>query len=179
MVAGEWKLILIFHFSSPPVLPAARPNVPSFGTGGEREALFVVRENKNTTHKHSPLQGACGRNGEGLGVRSENGAEVGPPPAILLSDSTCSPRRRGVTAIALACCGIDPFTNAIGTNDLYKRKMTMTMEATADQLATAANMLMGNAAQSIPAVIIRDHGLPFTDFCGWVEGMEREEDMFG
>ena len=56
--------------------------------------------------------------------------------------------------------------------------MTITVEATADQLATAANTLMGNAAQAVPAVIIRDHGLSFSDFCGWVPGIEKEEDLF-
>ncbi|GEM_PF-397984 len=99
--------------------------------------------------------------------------------ALLLSDSSCTPRRRGVTAIALAACGIDPLVSTIGTNDLFGRQMTITVEAVADQLATAANALMGNAAQSIPAVIIRDHGLPFSDVCGWVPGIEPEEDLFG
>jgi F420-0:gamma-glutamyl ligase/very-short-patch-repair endonuclease len=107
------------------------------------------------------------------------GGEGGRSIAIILSDSTCSPRRRGVTAIALACCGIDPFTSTIGNDDLYGRKMTITVEATADQLATAANAVMGNAAQSIPAVLIRDHGIPYAQFCGWVPGIEKEEDLFG
>jgi F420-0:gamma-glutamyl ligase len=55
----------------------------------------------------------------------------------------------------------------------------MTQEAIADQLATAANMLMGNAAESIPTVIIRDHGIALSDFEGWVPGIEAEEDLFG
>jgi F420-0:gamma-glutamyl ligase len=99
--------------------------------------------------------------------------------AIIISDSTCKPSRLGVTAIALTCAGIDPVRNERGKKDLFGRPLAITNEAIADQLATAGNFLMGNADQCTPAVIIRDHGLPFSDFCGWVDGIEPEEDIFG
>lgn len=99
--------------------------------------------------------------------------------AVVISDSCCRPRRLGVTAFALTCCGIDPVHSEIGNTDLFGNTMRLTVESTADQLATAANMLMGNAAQSTPAVIIRDHGIAFSDFCRWVDGMKAEEDLFG
>jgi len=54
----------------------------------------------------------------------------------------------------------------------------MTFEATADQLATAANFLMGNAAESVPAVILRGHGITLTEDEGWVPGIKPEEDLF-
>ncbi len=98
--------------------------------------------------------------------------------AIIISDSNCRPRRLGVTAFALACCGINPLRSEIGKKDLFDHEMRVTVESTADQLATAANMLMGNAAQSTPAAIIRDHGLPMTNFCGWVDGIEPDQDLF-
>lgn len=98
--------------------------------------------------------------------------------AVIVCDSCCRPRRLGVTAYALTVCGIDPLHNQAGRSDLFGRELRITVEATADQLATAANILMGNAAQSTPAVIIRDHGIPLSDFCGWVEGIEPEEDLF-
>ncbi|PIR52633.1 hypothetical protein COU76_05445 [Candidatus Peregrinibacteria bacterium CG10_big_fil_rev_8_21_14_0_10_49_10] len=98
--------------------------------------------------------------------------------AVILTDSCCRPGRLGVTALALCTCGIDPLLSQIGKPDLFGHKLTMTHEATADQLATAANFLMGNADQSTPAVILREHGLSLSDFCGWVPGIERNEDMF-
>lgn len=103
---------------------------------------------------------------------------LGKNVALIISDSCCRPRRVGVTAFALAVCGIDPLRSEIGKNDLFGKELQITVESIADQLATAANMLMGNAAQSIPAAIIRDHHLPFSDFCGWVPGIEPEEDLF-
>ena len=102
-----------------------------------------------------------------------------PTIAVIISDSTCKPSRLGVTAIALTCAGIDPVRNERGKKDLFGRPLAITNEAIADQLATAGNFLMGNADQCTPAVIIRDHGLPFSDFCGWVDGIEPEEDIFG
>src|SRR3989338_9234606 len=64
---------------------------------------------------------------------------------ILLTDSCCRPRRLGVTAMALAVSGFPPLISQIGKPDLFGKELRMTFEATADQLATAANFLMGNA----------------------------------
>lgn len=101
------------------------------------------------------------------------------PLAVIVSDSCCHPRRLGVTAFALAVSGIEPHHTEHGSKDLFRKPLTITVEAVADQLATAANMLMGNAGQSVPACIIRDHGIALGDYEGWVQGVEREEDLFG
>ena len=98
--------------------------------------------------------------------------------AVIVSDSCCRPRRIGVAAIALTVAGIDPIKNEIGVPDLFGHPLTMTQEALADQLATAANIVMGNAGESIPAVIIRDHKMPLTSFSGWVPGIARDKDLF-
>ncbi len=104
--------------------------------------------------------------------------ELVPRCAVILSDSCCSPRRLGVTAFALAVSGLDPVQNQKGKLDLFGKPLRITTEAIADQLATAANFLMGNAGQGVPAVVIRDHGLPLSNFEGWVEGIAKEEDLF-
>lgn len=98
--------------------------------------------------------------------------------AVIIGDSCIRPRRIGVTAFALAVCGIDPLRSDIGRKDLFGHPLRVTVEAVADQLTVAANAVMGNADQSCPAAIIRDHGIPFTEFCGWVPGIEPEEDLF-
>lgn len=98
--------------------------------------------------------------------------------AVLLTDSCVRPRRRGVVAFALAASGLDPLAPQQGRPDLYGNPLRITVEASADQLATAANFLMGNADQSTPAVLVRDHGLALSEFEGWVPTMPREEDLF-
>jgi coenzyme F420-0:L-glutamate ligase/coenzyme F420-1:gamma-L-glutamate ligase len=105
---------------------------------------------------------------------TDSGQRIG----IIVSDSCCRPMRLGVTAIALLASGIDPIRSLKGTDDLFGRRLRITNEAIADQLATAANAVMGNAAESIPAAIIRDHGIPSSDFEGWVPGIEIEEDIY-
>lgn len=97
---------------------------------------------------------------------------------VLLSDSCTRPRRLGVTAFALVVAGFDPFEDLKGKPDLFGRPFAFTQEARADQLAVAANFLMGNADEAMPAAIVRDHGLPMTDFCGWVESIDETEDLF-
>lgn len=98
--------------------------------------------------------------------------------AVIISDSCCVPGRLGVTAFALTCCGVEPLKSEVGEADLFGKKLRVTHEAVADQLATAANSVMGNAAQSAPAAVIRGSGLASSDFCGWVPGIEPEEDLF-
>ncbi|MSR87420.1 hypothetical protein EXS70_04615 [Candidatus Peribacteria bacterium] len=98
--------------------------------------------------------------------------------AVILTDSSCTPRRHGVTAIALTVSGLNPLQSQKGEIDLFGKPLTITTEAIADQLATAANFLMGNAAQSTPAVLIRDHGLTLSDWEGWVPGITPDEDLF-
>ncbi len=102
--------------------------------------------------------------------------KLGAP--VIISDSCCVPGRLGVTAFALVCAGIEPFRSEIGKKDLYGKTMRLTQEAIADQLATAANAVMGNSAQSVPAALIRDSGISWSAFVGWVEGIEPEEDVF-
>jgi coenzyme F420-0:L-glutamate ligase/coenzyme F420-1:gamma-L-glutamate ligase len=105
--------------------------------------------------------------------------EKTPDIAVIVSDSCCSPRRRGVTAMALAVAGLEPIMDRSGEEDLFGRALRLTSEAVADQLATAANTVMGNGAECTPAAVIRDHGITLHDWHGWVPGMRREEDLFG
>lgn len=97
---------------------------------------------------------------------------------VIISDSFIIPRRSGVSAFALVACGIDPVRSEVGTKDLFDHPLTITREAVADQFSVMANTVMGNAAQRNPAAIIRDHNIPRSDFCGWVPGVQLEEDLF-
>ncbi len=111
-------------------------------------------------------------------LRSELLARTGLRLGVLISDSCCHLGRLGVVAMGLACAGFDPIRSLNGQTDLQGRALRITNEAVADQLATAANMIMGNDAQSIPAAIIRNHGVGMTNYLGWVPSMEPREDLF-
>lgn len=98
--------------------------------------------------------------------------------AVIVIDSCCTPLRTGITAYALACAGIDPVRDERGTPDLFGKPLRITRDNVADELAAAASVLMGNAAQATPAVIVRDHGLPDSDFAGWIPTFPPEQDLF-
>ncbi len=103
-------------------------------------------------------------------------AALGVP--VIISDSCCTPGRLGVTAFALAVSGMHPVQSMVGSADLFGRTLRMTHEAIADQLATAANVVMGNAAESVPAALVRGAAVTPSKYSGWVEGIEPAEDLF-
>lgn len=98
--------------------------------------------------------------------------------AVIVVDSCCTPFRTGVSAYALACAGIDPIRDERGKPDLFGKPLRITRDPIADCLAAGASVLMGNAAQATPAVIVRNHGFPRSDFAGWIETFSPEEDLF-
>ena len=74
---------------------------------------------------------------------------------VIINDSFGRPWRQGVVGVALGVAGVSSLVSLIGTPDLFGRKMQVTEVAVADQLAAAASLLMGQAAEAIPAVHIR------------------------
>ena len=75
--------------------------------------------------------------------------------AVIIIDSRTQPLRLGTVGVALGCSGTTPVEDARGSLDLYGKPLTITRKATADNLASAAQLLMGEAGEGIPAVIAR------------------------
>ena len=82
---------------------------------------------------------------------------------ILISDSHCQPLRAGTTGIAIGWSGFYGVQDLRGQKDLFGKEMTYTQIAMADDLASAANVLMGETDASVPFVIVRDAPVKFTD----------------
>jgi coenzyme F420-0:L-glutamate ligase/coenzyme F420-1:gamma-L-glutamate ligase len=99
-------------------------------------------------------------------------------PGILISDSFGRAWRRGVVNVALACAGVPSLLNRRGERDRSGRPLEVTEVALADALAAAAGLLMGEAAEGTPAVLIR--GLTFTTPALPASALIRplEEDLF-
>jgi len=79
------------------------------------------------------------------------GANVG----VIIADSHVQPLRMGTIGQALGVAGIEPVVDCRGQRDLFDKPLKMTFRAIADQLATAAQLVMGEAAERVPAVIVR------------------------
>ena len=84
-------------------------------------------------------------------IKKTTGAEV----AVLIIDSHGRPFRRGAIGVALGSAGITSLVDKRGAEDLYGYRLKSTEIALADELASAASLLMGQASEGIPAVIIR------------------------
>ena len=81
-------------------------------------------------------------------------------------------------SVALGSAGLPALRNLVGKPDLYGRSMRVTESAFADQVATAAAMVMGETNEAIPVVHIR--GLQWNEPTGSSRDLIRDksEDMF-
>jgi coenzyme F420-0:L-glutamate ligase / coenzyme F420-1:gamma-L-glutamate ligase len=74
---------------------------------------------------------------------------------VIINDSFGRAWRNGIVGVAIGAAGVSSLRNMVGTPDLFGRKMQVTEVAVADEIAAAASMLMGQAAEGLPAVHIR------------------------
>ena len=81
--------------------------------------------------------------------------EFGEELAIIITDTQGRAFRFGAIGTAIGCSGIDPLWRRVGEKDLYGRELETTEIATADELAAAASLVMGQADEGLPVVIIR------------------------
>ncbi len=84
------------------------------------------------------------------GLRASPGVEVG----VIVSDTFGRPWRQGVTDVAIGCAGIAAVVDLRGTADAMGRTLEVTEVCVADELASAAELVMGKAA-GVAAAIIR------------------------
>ncbi|CAD7773368.1 Coenzyme F420:L-glutamate ligase [Candidatus Methanoperedenaceae archaeon GB37] len=96
-------------------------------------------------------------------IRSALEEHYGCRCAVIISDSRTQPLRLGTIGVALGCSGIEPVEDARGRRDLYGKPLRITQRAIADNLASAAQLLMGEASEGVPAVIARGTGLYMRD----------------
>lgn len=75
--------------------------------------------------------------------------------AVIIGDSRTHPLRWGCTGIAIGCSGIEAVEDERGKKDLYGKPLEVTRKAVADNIVSAAEILMGECDESVPAVIMR------------------------
>jgi coenzyme F420-0:L-glutamate ligase/coenzyme F420-1:gamma-L-glutamate ligase len=84
------------------------------------------------------------------GLRGRHGLDV----AIIISDTFGRPWRRGLTDVAIGSAGILPILDLRGTPDALGREMQVTEVALVDELASAAELVMGKSS-GVPVAIVR------------------------
>ncbi len=83
---------------------------------------------------------------------------TGTAPGIIISDSFGRPWRLGTVGVAIGCAGIAASLDLRGQSDLFGRRLQVTVVAHADEIASAASIVMGQANEARPVVLVR--GLP-------------------
>lgn len=84
-------------------------------------------------------------------LEEASGKKIG----VIVGDSRTHPLRLGCVGVALACDGVVPVEDARGQKDLFGRPLMITRKAVADNLVSAAEVVMGEGDEGIPAVIVR------------------------
>ena len=110
-------------------------------------------------------------------IRDEIEARTGAAPAVIVSDSFGRPWRLGTTDVALGVAGLNPLKDYRGDTDRYGYELRASMAAVADEIASAAELVMGKK-DGIPVVLVR--GYPIDSRKGSAQELLRPEaeDLF-
>jgi coenzyme F420-0:L-glutamate ligase / coenzyme F420-1:gamma-L-glutamate ligase len=111
------------------------------------------------------------------GIREGLGARFGVLPAVIVSDSFGRAWRQGTTDVAIGVAGLRPLLDLRGTTDARGYELRTTMVAVADELAGAAELVMGKAS-GVPAALVRGFRVPPGDGSALELVMPPERDLF-
>jgi coenzyme F420-0:L-glutamate ligase/coenzyme F420-1:gamma-L-glutamate ligase len=125
--------------------------------------LGFVMANAGIDHSNVPTEGGAERvlllpEDPDRSARSlrERLAEVfGTQIGIIISDSFGRPWRKGTVGVALGAAGLPAFIDMRGHPDLFGRELLVTETGFADEIAAAAGLLMGQADEAMPMVLVR------------------------
>ncbi len=98
--------------------------------------------------------------------------------AVIITDSVGRAWRNGIVGLAIGASGLPALLDLRGRKDLDGRELQVTQVGLADQIASAAELLMGEADEALPAVLMR--GLAWQGDALPARALIRraEEDMF-
>jgi coenzyme F420-0:L-glutamate ligase / coenzyme F420-1:gamma-L-glutamate ligase len=110
-------------------------------------------------------------------IRTELGERFGRAPAVIVSDSFGRAWRQGTTDVAIGVAGMRPLLDLRGQRDARGYELSSTMIAVADELAGAAELVMGKAS-GVPAAVVRGYAVPPGDGAARELVMPPERDLF-
>jgi coenzyme F420-0:L-glutamate ligase/coenzyme F420-1:gamma-L-glutamate ligase len=110
-------------------------------------------------------------------LRDGLAAALGVAPGVIISDSFGRTWRMGIVNVAIGVAGIEPLADLRGDPDAEGRPMRATIIATADQIASAADLAGGKVAGR-PVVLVRGLSVAASDAGASALVMPRELDLF-
>lgn len=85
------------------------------------------------------------------GIKRLSGKRVG----VIITDTNGRCFRKGVAGVAIGISGVKAMRDWRGEKDLYGKELEVTVECVVDEIAGFANLLMGEGADGVPAVVFR------------------------
>jgi len=113
--------------------------------------------------------------------RAEIKKLIGKSIAVVMCDTYSRPFRRGQVNFAIGLAGIDPFKDYRGKKDLFGQILKVKNIAVVDEIAAAAELLMGQGKEAMPVVILRGLNdiVGFCEKCSTTDlSISSEEDLF-
>ncbi|MGH3093005.1 MAG: coenzyme F420-0:L-glutamate ligase, partial [Gaiellaceae bacterium] len=101
----------------------------------------------------------------------------GVAPAVIVSDSFGRAWRQGTTDVAIGVAGMRPLLDLRGRKDARGYELSATVIAVADELAGAAELVMGKS-RGVPAALVRGYRVPHGDGSARELVMPPERDLF-
>ena len=109
------------------------------------------------------------------GIKKSAGVNV----AVIVSDTHGRPLRLGEINVAVGVAGIKPIRDRRGEKDLFGYVLRIKQTAIADELASAAELVIGQANEGIPAAIIRGYTYQTIEGASTTELIRaKEKDLF-
>lgn len=161
----------------------------SSGISRTRGEVLIVRHRLGFTLANAGIdQSNVGRDGDewvlllpedpdssAAQIRTAIGELSGIAPGIVISDSHGRPFRVGTLGVAVGLAGFPATWDQRGDHDLYGREMRVTETGLGDEIAAAAGLLSGQAAEGLPVVLVR--GLRFPAGEGRAVDLVRPEEF--
>jgi coenzyme F420-0:L-glutamate ligase/coenzyme F420-1:gamma-L-glutamate ligase len=110
-------------------------------------------------------------------IRDGLAARFGVAPAVIVSDSFGRAWRQGTTDVAIGLAGMRPLLDLRGTRDARGHELRSTVVAVADELAGAAELVLGKA-RGVPAALVRGYAPPPGEGSARELVMPPERDLF-
>ena len=97
--------------------------------------------------------------------------------AVIISDTFGRPFRKGQVNVAIGVSGIDPIKSYIGKSDMYGNILRVTEIAIADEIASAAELVMGKSLR-VPVTIVRGYEFSSSDASISKVTRAKKDDLF-
>ena len=111
-------------------------------------------------------------------LRAALSTRFGVKLAVIINDSFGRAWRRGTCGVAIGAAGLPSLVDLRGTPDLFGRELHVTVVGHADEIAAAASLVMGQAREGQPAVLVRGLTWDAPDGPASVLARPADEDLF-